>query len=207
MSAASKTVTPSEKVTAIAALFPALPKEDAAQLRDLLAHHAAFPTAATVREERLGLLIELLIEGAEVPTADAYDEARAQRIAAGDDRWPHSTTLARSFGGRFRNAAIAAGRLCFEGGTARVPASFAHGGDHAEYTWPEVIAAVRRFKTKWGDWPHSFGELGEWRRLERRHAAEHGLKDPRIPCRKQIVTLIGDSFDRLLELAQDGGEP
>jgi hypothetical protein len=182
----------------IAVLVPSLPEQTAADLHQLLGHHIAAPSPAALRERRLGLLIELIAGGTgEVPGTDQYEALRAEREAAGES-WPHHTTLGRLYG-NWLAAVKAAMRLHFDGGKARVPASYQHTGDHAEYTRDEVVHALERFHHRHGTRPTKW-EFGEWRVLERRLARAGGLPEPRIPSFKQARTLFG-TYERAIEVA------
>lgn len=195
---------PSETAQAIAAIAPALPAEVVEDLRRLLELTLAFPSPAERRENRLGLLLEIVAAGTgEIPLFDEYERVRVTRARETGAQWPAGTTLVRAYGSWIK-AVKAAMRLHFKGGQGRVPVSNHHQKFHKPYTRGEVVAALVECHRVIGDWPTQW-EYVEWAQLQRRLWREHSGKEDvdkvrRVPSLKQIARLFG-SFDRALEVA------
>lgn len=198
----------SEVALVLASLVARLGPSDQRHLARQIAHSIAAPSRAALRERVLGLLAELVRHG-EKPTVEQYEAARADRAAQGQ-HWPAATTLIRRYGrdqderrrardrhgDGWQKACGAAARLVALGATARVPASYRHGGRKRRYKRSDVTLAIREFLWLYGDWPSQW-EYEEHGRVMRLQAAE----DPRVPGLQQIATLFG-SWDRALEVAR-----
>src|SRR6201999_2682449 len=111
----------------------------------LLGHSLATATPADRRQQRLGLLIELISEGGEFVPTTRYEQVRKERSAQGHD-WPSSANLSRSYG-HWLIAVTAANRFWFGGGRERVSDNHAHArGTQAGYQPKDIVAALREAK-------------------------------------------------------------
>lgn len=158
-----------EMLAALAIDRHAFPDGAARDLMRLLSQALAQPAAADERQARLGLLIDLVREGRDYVTIDAYQRARAARAKRGED-WPSASTLSRAMG-HWLAAVQAASRFWFDGGPARVRAERSSAGRHAGYQPRQIVVAIRTFHREHGEWPTAW----EWeryiairRRLDRR---------------------------------------
>jgi hypothetical protein len=182
-------------------------EEAAIELRRLVSHSLAAPLPGAVRDARLGLLIQLISDGSgEYVDAARYENALRERQADGED-WPDRSTLIRAYG-HWLLAVRAAMRFWFDGGHARVPASYAHAQMHRAYRPPEILASIIRLRSELAEmhpdadespWPTEW-EFEEWGRLVRGGARRAGT-EARVPGLKQIRKAFG-SYDRAVEHAR-----
>lgn len=203
----------SEVARALGVLVPALPDDCATELRRLLGHDLAAPSAAEVRAGRLGLLMQLVADGnGVVPTTEQYIAAREAELARGK-QWPSHPTLIRHFL-TWPGAVVAAMLLHRDGSAARGPSTRRHvrrRGDstpeqrqqvNARYSAPEVCTAIAGCADALGDWPDE-SLYFEYRRVARmlaRHAKT--LDALRLPQRRAIDRLYGD-FEAARAAARD----
>ena len=186
---------------ALAEVLEVLPEPWARDLDRLIAQLLHEYSTTDIREIRLGLIVELVLEDGQAPSWDRYDEAREQRAPAGQV-WPDRTTLSAHYGG-WVGAVRAAMDLYRIGGRARIPYSRlpAHEAP-PPYTREEIERALIKCMLKLGHRPVK-QEYVEWSSLERRASRETGSGDPRFPdvsvIRRRYRTQGG--YDRALRLA------
>ncbi len=101
----------SEMARVIAELVPSLPVETVVDLGRLVQRRLTMVDSHATRFARLGLLIDMVSEeSGEVPSTDAYDRLRAERLSAGEV-WPAHSTLCVAFGGWV--GAVRTARCCW----------------------------------------------------------------------------------------------
>jgi hypothetical protein len=142
----------------------------------LLGHSLATDSPADRRQQRLGLLIELISEGGEFIPSTRYEKVRKERAAQGVD-WPNAVNLTRAYG-HWLVAVKAANRFWFGGGRERVSDNHHHArGTQAGYEPVKIVAALREAKIDLelpGDhWPTKW-EYEEWAQIKRRLARRSG---------------------------------
>lgn len=154
----------------------ACPEAAKRDLLRLLGHSLASTTPADRRQQRLGLLIELISEGGEFVPTTRYEQVRKERSAQGHG-WPSSANLSRSYG-HWLIAVKAANRFWFGGGRERVSDSHAHArGTQPGYQPRQIVAALREAKVDLempdDRWPTKW-EYEEWSQIKRRLARRSG---------------------------------
>lgn len=184
-----------EAAQLIAALVPALPMDDARDLARLLGHQIAAPSRASIREARLGLLIELIsLQGDfTLPSEDNYTDLRAERAASGED-WPTSRTLVSAFGHWLKAGDAAVNHVRghnANGQRIRVAASNKHCRRHTPYSRQDVMDDIKRARLALGYWPSEW-EYEEFTRVTRRLARKYSEPKHRITGIKQVRTWFGD---------------
>jgi hypothetical protein len=190
----------SETVQTIVALVPYLPDPTRIQLRKMLANSIAAPTAAELREARLGLLIELVTGGdSQDANTDSYEALRAKRAAAGQT-WPSRSQLSRAYGTWLR-ALDAATTLAGEA-TGGAPSHCGRPRVRHRYSRRDLVLALQRSHIALGMWP-SPREYQRWRSLAVRAARNHGRAAAAIPSHPVIARRFG-TWSRALALAEAG---
>jgi hypothetical protein len=162
----------------IAEVASDMPEKTRAELVRLLGHSVAMPTAQELREMRLGLLVELISETGELPSADCYDQLRNLRNENGAE-WPRSTGLAAHYG-TWTAALRGAVDVAFAETPGRVHATTPRLWPLRPYNRQEIVEALERASSKVGQ------AIGQWeyvelRRVELRLAWSNGSPDPRYP--------------------------
>ncbi len=174
---------PSELATGLARIVVLLPATTRADLRRLLAHDLAAPPAERQRATRLGPLCRLVEDaGGEVPTVEAYEEARRTRGEA-----PAASTLARHYGGWLR--AVKAAAWLAAGGAGHPPVARVLEPQHP-YSREEVLVSLERCRRAVGRWPGP-AEYEEWVRLRRGLQRRFGDGRARTPGHSVVVRLFG----------------
>lgn len=199
----------------LAADKAAVADDSARDLHRLLGHSLGAPSSASVRLDRLRLLIELVAasEGRFI-TITEYERVRLERASARRDADTHvdavvgvdaetyvdARSLIRAYG-HWLSCVTAAARFWFKGGTSRVAASHAHALEHpTSYRPNEIVSAlIECRKDLLLDAPHpdsgASEGLGwpwpsEWEYMEyaalRRRLAGLAGKEVRFPSAKQI---------------------
>lgn len=189
-----------ELAQGLGSILHAFPREAIEDLERLLSNELGAPTAAQLREARLGLLIELISTGdGEIPSTRAYNDLRRHRSETKGEHWPAASSLVESYGS-FGAAVRAAMRLHHDGSAARVPHTHRHARSYRCYSRNEVVAALKKFRDQHGSWPRSELEYLTWGETVRRARRNGGHPDPRIPTARPIRKLFGN-FPRALEVA------
>lgn len=168
----------SEAAQMIAEVATDMPEKTRAELARLLGHSVAMPSAQELREMRLGLLVEMVSETGELPTAENYDQLRELRNEQGAE-WPRSTGLASHYG-TWASALRAATDIAFGETLRRARARTPKPWAPRPYSREEIVEALDRSSMKVGQ------VIGQWeyvelRRVERLLAARNGTDDPRFP--------------------------
>jgi hypothetical protein len=190
----------SELAQALAALVPAISEKAAQDLKRLLGRTLTMPSPSELREARLGLLIDLVVElQGEVPSIELYNLSRAASLAERDENWPAHTTLIRAYGSTWLAAVKAAMRVAFEGSNHRVSKDNHSRQFKPAYERPEYIDAVRKCAEAIGATP-TLLEYTDWTILMRRGARAAGKPEPRLPGREAVLQLWG-SWLRLIRAA------
>lgn len=190
---------------AIAALIPVLPEPTGLALYRGLRNMMALGEPAEVREERLGLLIEILDFSGEVPRGEVYDAERMRRARRGEI-WPERTTLIKSYGNDWHAVVRAAMRHLHAAPGPVLPRGFQPLEHYGPYDREEVLAAIARCRQElgdWvpGDWP-TWPEYHAWMRLRCEVARVGGSRRPRIPSRPTIKRWCG-SYARATEILRE----
>jgi hypothetical protein len=173
----------------------AFPDDAARDLHRMLGHRIAAPNVGELRYDRLQLLLTMILDTGVVPTADEYQARRA--VDASDA--PVASTLIVAYG-HWLGACRAAFRFVDREHQYRVPHTHPHGRAYTTYKPREIIDAIVRFHSRFGEWPTRW-EFTEWGQIERRAARRAGASDPRIPESKPIRTAFG-TYSRALAAAQ-----
>lgn len=186
----------------IAELVPVLPESTGLALYRALSNLMALRAPAEVREDRIGLLVELLDATGEVPKGEVYDAERARRADRGEI-WPQRTTLIKSFGNDWNTAVRAAMRHLHGAHSAVLPWKPQPLERYGPYDREEVLAAIaqcRRELGDWvpGDWP-TWLEYRSWMRLRSEIARTGGHPRPRIPSSPTIDRWCG-GYRRAVEI-------
>jgi hypothetical protein len=190
----------SEVAQNLAALVPALTEKAATDLRRLLGRTLTLPTPAELREARLGLLIDLVVElEGEVPSIELYNQRRARRADEAGEEWPAHTTLIRAYGSTWLAAVKAAMRVAFEGSKHTVSQDNHHRKFVKPYQREECLSAIRQCAEAIGATP-SLMEYNDWTILMRRSHRLAGQADPRLPSRETLLKFWG-SWERLARAA------
>jgi hypothetical protein len=183
--------TPPDAVAFAIRLIRVLDATGKRDLERLLAADLALPTAAELREARLGTLVDMLGDNGEAPSAPGYEIER-ERVARlpGVGKPPAASTLLRAYGDDWDRVVKAAYELRKYGSASRVKTTHkcARGGRVKDnsYTREEVFAAIIRFRdSHQGTWP-SGNQYFKWAGTLRRRAREGGHPDPRLPSASGI---------------------
>lgn len=182
-------------------VIPGLDDRTVDELDQLIGLRLTFPTAAELRDGRLGLLLEMIAVSQGVfPQVPEYRAERKARKALGEI-WPDASTISRAYKGWDR-ACRAAMRLHHLGGASRVQGEPHYQRPRDSYTREEILAAIDRF---WRDhdrcWPQ-YTEFFKWGEKLRRDANRRGDRDPRIPCPNQVIEFFPDGFYAAVEEAR-----
>lgn len=177
----------SEVAEFVAGILPGIPAKTKFELKRLLSHSIALPTASELREARLGLLAELVSTG-ELPTVRTY--ASRRRESNPKDDWPSVAGLIQHYGTWARSLQAA---LDLQFGTTSVRARSRSPlpWTPKSYTRAEVQDALRAASLKVGR-PITQREYSELRRIERRNASMNGLPEPRLPGNSVIRRTFGN---------------
>ncbi len=188
----------SETARVIARLVPRLPEATQRDLRVMLSHSIASPSLAELREARIGLLVEMVMESDDLEAvSDRYEQLRVERRAAGEE-WPSRSQLSRAYGG-WLPALDAALKLS----TTVAPGAPSHKARERakrSYTRPEVIHAIQRCARTTGTTP-TMTLYAQWARLAKRAAHQQGKAEPPIPSLHSIARAYG-TWSRALEVAR-----
>ena len=88
----------SETVRVIREILPGVHERALRELRSLIAYSLAAPSPAELREQRLGLLAQMVAcAPARIPLGDKYEAERDRRALDGEE-WPSRSQLSRAYG-------------------------------------------------------------------------------------------------------------
>ncbi len=179
----------SEMARVIAELVPSLPVETVVDLGRLVQRRLTMVDSHATRFARLGLLIDMVSEeSGEVPSTDAYDRLRAERLSAGEV-WPAHSTLCVAFGG-WVGAVRTAMLLVLDGSRSPVPARNHYRDAKPVFSLQDCVAAFIDCSRSLGVWPTEH-EYEEWRRLSRELARLAGKPYPHYPSAQSWRRLFG----------------
>ena len=179
----------SETVRVIREILPGVHERALRELRSLIAYSLAAPSPAELREQRLGLLAQMVAcAPARIPLGDKYEAERDRRALDGEE-WPSRSQLSRAYGSWLRavNAAMELDRP-----RAHTPQPSFHARPIAgpPYTRRDALLAITRCQQEIGAWPTQSDYL-QWRRILRRTGRLHGPGEPRLPDAKTLRRLFG----------------
>lgn len=175
-----------------------VPREDAMEIHQALAHRLAAPPAQARRHDQLWLLMAMIMRTGEIPRYDAYElqrNATEKQVASG-------SALIRAHGS-WLLACEAAVKLLHNAPGTKVREN-PHRPRVAAYGADEALDAIETFQRTYGHWPWS-REYVTWQRAAYRAARLGGHPPPRNPNPRRINQLFG-SFDRAVQLAQKRAE-
>lgn len=178
------------------------PETAARQLGQILTNELETVRPNKERDEKLGLLIDLALDGhdLEALTADEYDAHQKREKEAGRS-WVTSSTLSKAYGGKWDQACDMAQRVV-DGGAHGVSVSGAHWGRKVlAYTHADIHDALIRCYREIGRWPRPT-EYEDWAKLQRRADRRNGVKNPKWLPWTQNVRKVCGSWERASEQAQ-----
>jgi hypothetical protein len=180
----------SEAVHIVRNIIPGMGETTLRELRSLVAYSLAAPSSSELREQRLGLLVEMVAAApAHIPLSDEYDTQRHERLAAGQT-WPSRSQLSRAYGSWLR-AVAAAIELEQPQRTAPAPSYQARPVAGHPYTREDAVRAIARCCEEIGHWPNQSDYL-QWRRILRHMGRLYGPGEPRLPDPKALRRLYGN---------------
>lgn len=177
----------SEVAEFVAGILPGIPAKTKFELKRLLSHSVAVPTASELREARLGLLVELVSTG-ELPTVRTYASHRQE--SSSEDNWPSVAGLIQHYG-TWTRSLQAAIDLHFGATSVRARSRSPLPWTPQPYTRVEIQDALRTASFKVGR-PITQWEYSELRRIERKNASMIGLPEPRLPGNQVIRRTFGN---------------
>lgn len=193
MSAADPSPAPSAVARTVIELLPYMSADALEDLEELIGLELTFPSAARLREARLGLLLDMVAVSQGVfPLVREYLAERAARAKLGED-WPDASTISRAYHDWDR-ACRAAMRLHYLGGAARVHSETRYQQPRDSYSEEEVMDAIDRFVAAHNTTDPEYIEFFTWGAKLRREANHRGDPDPRIPGPAQVKDLFGDFY-------------
>lgn len=163
-----------------------------AQLREMLVLHSGLPRRAARRDARLGLLAELVVACCDYVTAEMYDEARRERLTAGE-QWVSASELASDWG-HWLLAVQATLRMLHIGGRHAVSGA----GKRREGPWKrlrdplDIVWELQRFERAVGSLPTPV-EYDIWIDLQRRLARAYPRKaaSRALPTAEDVRAVLG----------------
>lgn len=192
---------PSTYALALARDIAYWPEDAAKQLGLMLANLEAIPTSQAIRDARLGLLIDIVLDPAcEEVTMDDYDARRCVEKLRGRE-WPDSETLRRAYNDSW-GSACAMARSVSEGSAYGVSID----GDHwrrrsASFSPADVHDALIRCRDALRRWPRPT-EFEEWGRFERARQKKNPSRQAyRIPRASKVRKVCG-SWERGIDQAK-----
>ena len=112
----------SETVRVIRDILPGVNERTLRELRALIAYSLAAPSSAELREQRLGLLVQIVArDPARIPLGEEYETERGRRAPCGEE-WPSRSQLSRAYGS-WLHAVSAAMELIVHAPTPQPPAT------------------------------------------------------------------------------------
>lgn len=177
-----------------------------AQLREMLVLHSGLPRRAARRDARLGLLAELVVARCDYVTTEMYDQAREDRLAAGE-QWISASELAADWG-HWLLAVQATLRMLHIGGRHAVSGA----GKRREGPWKrlrdplDIVWELQRFERAIGSLPTPV-EYDIWIDLQRRLARAYPRKaaSRALPSAEDVRAVLGShaAAVRLARVARD----
>jgi|HubBroStandDraft_6_1064221.scaffolds.fasta_scaffold16446_5 hypothetical protein len=179
-----------ETVKVIRAILPGVQEDTLRELHALIAQSLAIPLPSDLRDQRLGLLMQMVTYTlARIPLGEEYETERAQRAVDGEE-WPSRIQLSEAYGSWLDAVAAATEpdrprrQPRFSGREARTAAG-------PPYTRRDALLAIARCKSEIGAWPTQSDYL-RWRHIVRHASRLHGLDEPRLPDAKQLRRLYAN---------------
>lgn len=193
-----------ETVRVIRDILPGVSEPTLRELRSLLAYSLSAPSSSELREQRLGLLVEMIARApARIPLGEEYESQRAGRIASGEE-WPSRSQLSRAYGS-WLLAVSAAMELDRPRGDTLPPSYQARPVSGRRHTRQDAIRAIVRCHDEIGTWPTQSDYL-QWRRILRHTGRLYGPGEPRLPDIKALRRLFG-SWTRARDVAKYWSRP
>jgi hypothetical protein len=178
-----------EAVRVIRDILPGVNDSTLKELRSLVAYSLAAPSSSELREQRLGLLVEIVAAGpARIPLGEEYESERASRMESGEE-WPSRSQLSRAYGS-WLLAVSAAMELDRPRGDTLPPSYQARPVSGRRHTRQDAIRAIVRCRDEIGIWPTQSDYL-QWRRILRHTGRLYGPREPRLPDTKVLRRLFG----------------
>jgi hypothetical protein len=193
-----------EAVRVIRDILPGVHERALRELRALIAYSLAAPSSAELREQRLGLLVQMVARApARIPRGEEYEVERAERATFGEE-WPSRIQLARAYGS-WLFAVSAAMELDRPQAQTPPPSYRARPAAGSPYIRRDALLAITRCKGEIGAWPTQSDYL-QWRRILRRTGRLHGPGEPRLPDAKALRRLYG-SWSRARNASEQWANP
>jgi len=187
----------SRSALALATVAEALDETQGRQLARLLSMSMTTTTPPQRRRQRLGLIIAMLDNNAEIPSSPQYDAEHGQRALRGEE-WPARRSITPDAFPTWL-AAVKAAMHIWHGRHRGISDSKRPNWPNEPYTEAEFTDAFQRCHAFLQDWPTP-REYATWAELVRKHAHIRGLSNPRLPTAKQIRSHGG--FPTLLDTAR-----
>jgi hypothetical protein len=188
-----------ETVRVIRDILPGVSERTLRELRSLLAYSLAAPSSAELREQRLGLLVQMIARApARIPLGEEYESERSDRAACGEE-WPSRIQLGRAYGS-WLHAVSAAMELDHPRSHTATPSYQARPMPGRPHTRRDAIRAITRCRDEIGKWPTQSDYL-QWRRIVRHTGRLYGPSEPRLPDAKTLRRLYGN-WTRARDAAQ-----
>lgn len=189
----------SETVRVIRDILPGVNERTLRELRALIAYSLAAPSPAELREQRLGLLVQIVArDPARIPLGEEYETERGRRATCGEE-WPSRSQLSRAYGS-WLHAVSAAMELDRPRAHTPSPSYQARPASGRRHTRREAILSIARCRKEIGAWPTQSDYL-QWRRILRHTGRIYGPGEPRLPDIKTLRRLFGS-----WTLARDAAE-
>lgn len=194
----------SETVRVIRDILPGVNEGTLRELRILIAYSLAAPSPAELREQRLGLLVQMVANAPGwIPRGEDYEAELAKRVSEGEE-WPSRSQLSRAYGS-WLLAVSAAMELHDPCGHIPPPSYQARPVAGRAHTRRAAILAITRCRDEIGAWPTQSDYL-QWRRILRRTGRLYGPGEPRLPDAKALRRMFG-SWTRARDAAQKWADP
>jgi hypothetical protein len=179
-----------ETARVIREILPGVQENTLHELRTLIAQSLAIPLPSELRDQPLGLLIQMVAcTPARIPLAEEYETERAQRAVDGEE-WPSRIQLNEAYGS-WLDAVNAATKPDDHRRYAQSPSrDEACPGADLRYTRRDALLAIARCKSEIGSWPTQSDYL-RWRHIVRHASGLHGLNEPCLPDARQLRRLYG----------------
>jgi hypothetical protein len=178
-----------ETAKVIREILPGVQENTLYELRTLIAQSLAIPLPSELRDQPLGLLIQMVAcTPARIPLAEEYETERAQRAVDGEE-WPSRIELNEAYGS-WLGAVSAATKPDGHRRHALSPSREARPAADLRCTRRDALLAIARCKSEIGSWPTQSDYL-RWRHIVRHASGLHGVNEPRLPDARQLRRLYG----------------